>query len=1006
MKIQLIHLSDMHFVKKEDIFAINVEKMSDALKSIEKADECIIVLSGDLVAKGRDYGYVSSFIGAVFKFLSRNNYENKKIELICVPGNHDIDFSGLNVSLKDISKAYSEQNIPNLINGYIEKMNGFFSFSKKRKCFTNDAIVCKKTFLYSDKKVSFVLLNTAPLSLLGGDSADMGMHYLSSEQIDKIERFADADFNILVMHHSLEWFQSECKNRLRKIISKKYLLVLTGHEHEPVGEVRNINGMGEFQYIQGNALYGNSREENGFCVINIDIENEMIKGYSCILNNEIYVPKEIASNRINASMKLELNVKRDFLEELSVDNYKRNYDKYYVFPSLIYSTYSENEVVEKHEIDTENELFELISSYKKVIVSGEHKSGKSLLAKRMYLLFLKQRKIPILINAEEVVKKKIEKTLEYAFADQYMPEQNAYEKFLQMDKDSKVVLLDGAELLNENTFNKLLSFLDDSCGQIIIFSEEKINLNIRKQVVDAMVEENLQIAIKPFLYVKRKKLINNILLYNMQDIKDVEKETMKINNLINIQVKYFSLNPEFIINFVNQYERDYKFQFTSGMNVFNIVYESSIKNRIIANAENIEATLVTNVLRDLAYYMHFEKKNRVSFKDISEVVENYCKEYRQKINVRLFLDASINAKILIETVDGIRFRDHTLIAYFVAQALNQKFNQGENIEENFEHLLRNLCFSINSDIVLFMALITNNPKFLNIVIDGAEKHFSNQDEMSFDNKNVSFLMEASIPIKNSVPDKKEREQREAVIAKQEEEAKLNDLIELVNEYDYSDEDLNKIENQVMISFKYLEILSKALPAFCQNMKVAQQDKLVSLLYRCPNQFLYMILGDISENFDEFCNALYEDVSELRKERNVVNVSLESVKRMIEQVASRFVIVLYQLVAVTCSSEQSIAALNAFDYKQSSNYKLQNLMMYSQVGEINSFSKRAQLLDKEVKEKLEKSIIKYTVREYFLRNNVEIYGEAQSLFDHFFKGESNQNLKIEMAKRRWGEKDRT
>lgn len=1006
MKIQLIHISDMHFDRKDDIFAIDVEKMSDALKSIEKADECIIVLSGDLAAKGKGYGNVDSFLGAIFKFIGRNNYKNKKIEMVCVPGNHDIDFSDLNVSLRDISEAYSGKDVADLVNVYIEKMNRFFSFSRNRECFMDDAIICKKEFLYSDKRVGIILLNTAPLSLLGGDSADMGMHYLSNEQMDRIEKLADADFNILVMHHSLEWFQSECKNRLRKIISKKCLLVLTGHEHEPVGEVRNINGMGELQYIQGNSLYGYSKEGNGFCVINVDIDNEMMVGYSCIWNNGIYVPKKIASNRINPYMNFELSVKKIFLEELSVDNYKRKYDKYYVFPSLIYSTYAENDVIEKHDIETEDELFELISTYKKVVVSGDHKSGKSLLAKRMYLLFLKQRKIPILINAEEIVKKKIEKTLEYAFVDQYEVEQNAYEKYLQMDKDNKVVLLDGAELLNENTFNRLISFLDDSCGHIIIFSEGKINLNIRKQVVDAMVEENLQITIKPFLYVKRKKLISNILSYNMADIENVEKETIKINNLINIQIKYFNLDPEFIINFVNQYEREYKFQFSSGMNVFNIVYESSIKNRVIANAENIEATLVTNVLRDLAYYMHYEKKNKVTFKEISEVVENYCKEYRQKINVRLFLDASVNAKILIESVDGIRFKDHTLIAYFVAQALNQKFNQGENIQENFEYLLKNLCFSINSDIVLFMALITNNPKFLNIVIEGAEKHFSNQDELSFDNKNVKFLMETSIPVKNSVPNKKEKEQREAALTKQEEEAKLNDLIELVNEYDYSDEDLNKVENQVMISFKYLEILSKALPAFCQNMKVAQQDKLVSLIYRCPNQFLYMMLGDISENFDEFCNALYEDVSELRKERNVVSVSLESVKRMIEQVASGLVIALYQLVAATCSSEQSIAALNAFDYNQNSNHKLQNLMMYSQVGEINIFSKRAQLLDKELKGKLEKSIIKYTVREYFLRNNVEIYGEAQSLLDHFFPGESNQDLKIEMAKRRWIEKDRT
>lgn len=280
MKIQVIHLSDMHFDKKDDIFAIDIKKMSDVLKSIEKADECIVVLSGDLVNKGKGYGNIDSFIGAIFKFFGQINYKNKKIELVCVPGNHDIDFSDWKVSLKTVSTAYRRHNLPNLINLYIEKMNVFFEFSRRRKCFVNDSIVCKKTFLYSNKKINFVLVNTAPLSLLGGDSADMGMHYLSSNQIDKIGKFADADFNILVMHHSLEWFQSECKNRLRKIIAKKYLLVLTGHEHEPVGEVRNINGNGELQYIQGNALYGDSTDGNGFCVINIDMENEVIEGYS------------------------------------------------------------------------------------------------------------------------------------------------------------------------------------------------------------------------------------------------------------------------------------------------------------------------------------------------------------------------------------------------------------------------------------------------------------------------------------------------------------------------------------------------------------------------------------------------------------------------------------------------------------------------------------------------------------------------------------------------------
>lgn len=472
------------------------------------------------------------------------------------------------------------------------------------------------------------------------------------------------------------------------------------------------------------------------------------------------------------------------------------------------------------------------------------------------------------------------------------------------------------------------------------------------------------------------------------------------------QVKFFQLNPEFIINFVNQYEKDFRFRFSTGMNVFNVVYESSIRNRIIDNSENIDVTLVINVLRELAFYMHFEKKSAVSIDEITSVIEQYQKAYRQKVNIRMFLNTAINAKILVDMGNEIRFRDHTLLAYFVAQALNQKHHQEENIQDNLDYLLKNLCFSINSDIVLFLALITNNPKFVNVIIEGAKEHFAQQEELSFDAENVKFLLDASVPVKNSLPSEEERRKRDEMLAKQEEEVYFSDLIELVNEYDYSEEDLLKIENQVMISFKYLEILSKTLPAFCQNMKVEQQDILVSLIYKCPNQFLFKILNDINEDFESFCTDIYQDISALRQEKQIVDTNIDSVKHMIKQISAVLVMALYQVVAFTCTSEQTIAALNDFDFNKNSNYKLQNLMMISRIIDVGYFSKRAQELNQELDNKIEKSIIKYTVREYLLRNNVEVYGDAQSLIDCFFSGQATKKLKMEMAKNRITEKDRT
>ena len=1007
MKLQLIHLSDMHFSKKTDPFEIQIDKMVQAMNVIGDADECILVVSGDLAASGRynEYRYVGSLVGAISKTLREEKLSGKQIEVVCVPGNHDVFFPKIPFTIDDT--MILEENINTCIEQYLLSMNGFFGFAQHRKCFLDDKIVSKRIFTFGDKKVGFVMLNTAPLSMLGGNAEDMGRHYLSDEQIASIESATEADVNILVMHHSIEWFNSSCKDKLRKIISKKYSLVLTGHEHEPVGESRNINGAGDVQYVQGNALCGYASEGNGFCVVNLDFDAGRMIGHSLLWKESFYVPKKILDAPIKDCIGKVFAAKREFVENLNIDVNKKKIDDYYVFPSLTYYTYKENEEVEKHDVETEKDLMEVIEKYNKIVISGEHKAGKTLLAKRMFRFYLRQGKTPLLLTASDVNKKKIDRTVEYAFYEQYNSENDAYELFKQIQKSNKIVLLDEANLMSQNILNILLEFLENNFGKIILFCEEKMDLDIKKRVLDIMIEpDTLNMVIKPFLYVKRKKLISNILSCDKDAERDVDKETHKINELINTQIKYFNLDPEFIINFVNQYEREYRFQFSSGLNVFNVVYESSIRNRIIANSENIDATIVINVLRELAFYMHFGKKVYVGIDEISNVVETYKKEYRQKVNIRSFMDAAIKAKILVDVDNEIRFKDHTLVAYFVAQALNQKYHQDEDIGTYLEYLLKNLCFSINSDIVLFMALITNNPKFVNVIIDGAKKHFQQKEELSFDEENIKFLLDTVIPVKNSLPNEAERKQRDEALAKQEENAKFSDLIELVNEYDYSEEDLLKMENQIMISFKYLEILSKTLPAFCPNMKVEQQDVLVSLIYRCPNQFLFNILKDINDNFEAFSNEIYEEISALRQEKNIAEVNVDSVKYMIEQISAILVMALYQAVAATSASDQTITALNEFNYNLNSNYKLQNLMMISYVADVSTFSRRAQALNRELENKIEKSIIKYTVREYLLRNNVEIYGEAQSLIDCFFGGQSSQKLKMEIAKKRITEKDRT
>lgn len=998
MNLQIIHLSDMHFENRKDSFEINIDKMMQAINSTEDADECVVVVSGDLAAKGQKDNYIacSSFIGALFKKLNQNGpFQNKNIEFICVPGNHDIDFTNLKVSQEKNNSSNIQTDA--VMAEYINHMKEFFVFAKRRNCFSDDTFVSKKTIQYGTEVINFIMVNTAPFSILGGDSIDMGMHMLNDKQLQKIDELADATINILVLHHSIEWFEGGCKEKLRNIISKKYSLILTGHEHTPVGETKSINGCGNVQSVQGNALFGFSYDKNGFCTVNIDFNERKLKAYSYKWSKDLYIPSKILDDEIKICNRNKLYINSEFSDFMVLDDDKRKIMDYFVFPSLSYTRFKEDSESEKRNVETSQEFFDVVEKYDRIIIEGGHKSGKTVLAKCVLKRYTEQGRCPVYIDAMEIHRKKIERTLENAFYEEYVIEENAFERYRQIEKTEKIVIIDNAQMLVGPVLDKLIEVLKEECGKIFVFADEKIEINVRKQVVNAMVEKDvLHISIKPFLYVKRKKLINNIL--EITHVENIEEETTKINELINKQVRYFNLNPDFLINFIYNYERDYRFQFASGQNVFNIVYENTIREKIISNAGTADSTIVLNILREIAFYMHFQKRNSIIISELTDIVNHYENEYRQKINIRNFLDIVIKAKILKDTGNEFRFNDRTLVAYFVAQALNQKYNQDEDIQFELDNLLHNLCFGINSDIVLFLAMVTNNPKFVNVIIQGAKKHFSNSVELSFDTNNVDFLMNTGVPVKNSLPSMEEKKKRELELNKQEEDIKLSDLIELVNEYDYTEEDLLKTENQVLISLKYLEILSKALPAFCHNMKASQQDELVELLYKYPNQFLYDILNDIGENFEEFCESIYQDISILRKEKNITEISIDSVKHMIEEISAILVTILYQLVASTATTEQTIRALNAFNIEDNSNYRLQNLMMCARVSDVASFSKMAQSINKSMDYRIEKSIIKYTVREYLLRNNVEFHGETQSLIDNFFKGSDGKKLQLEMAKR--------
>ena len=80
------------------------------------------------------------------------------------------------------------------------------------------------------------------------------------------------------------------------------------------------------------------------------------------------------------------------MKALSKDEKGRDFDGYYTFPQIEFKAFDQKDHIKTFEIETEQELLALFMDCDRINICGEHKSGKSVLASRMYRLLHKEGK--------------------------------------------------------------------------------------------------------------------------------------------------------------------------------------------------------------------------------------------------------------------------------------------------------------------------------------------------------------------------------------------------------------------------------------------------------------------------------------------------------------------------------------------------------------------------------------------------------------------------------------
>ncbi|MBS5794989.1 MAG: metallophosphoesterase [Clostridiales bacterium] len=1006
MKILFLHLSDIHFKETTNYNNINIKGIVKSLVQMDNFDKCILVFSGDIAHSGKtnQYKIAKTFIGnLITEIRNKYNLRHKTIETLIVPGNHDNLSTNSSRGIEELKNYYTLKKEEENFYKDLEQLNNFYSFSKRNKCYINEKVIDIRNIVIDEFKIKVNLINSAPFSLLCKANEDKGMHYLPDKEIEKLDSEINQNYTISIIHHSPEWFNDKCKQKLYNKLYETSDFIFIGHDHFALNENKIVKGK-NINVSSGVALYG-TNTEHGFNAFILDVKNLNLSGKKFIYDGSIYKPENLIENK-----KVRFRGKNKFTPTEEFENFLKSdiktrkekvYLDYFVFPSLELKNI--NNKSNDYSVSSEEQFIELLKKEHKISIEGNSQSGKTILSKYICNILLNDY-VPLYINAEKLSTKNNKNAIKNILEEQYGKNADI-DEFFQMDANKKVVIVDEYDLIKKERWQSFWDEYQKYIGYLVLFCEVKWDLNIKEKTIEELSKDRfLQLKICPFYYSKREELIKKICNNHLQDKTNINEKVKKINEHITNEIKYFQLNPDFIQQFVEYYINYPTFN-DNQTNIFSKVFEGNISFRIKKNIyeENISEVMIA--LDFIAYHIHFNKKYPFSIKDFMEAIDEYNKQYDNQLKWDNIYKIAKNSNIIRDVNNynesGIEFCDKNLLAYFVSLHLNRALNEDLGIEKLI-YVLDNICFPPNGDILLFLSYITSNVKILDPIMASIINHMEDWKELDFDTKNIRYLSKIRISDEVKIPTEKDKKQIKDKKNNIEKNIIENENKESNKLYSYDESKIHNFSNKIKKSINYLELVAKILPNFRYMLKSEQKKKIINILYTYPNKLLYFMLKDIDINYDDIINEILKSAPKTEKGKLITE---GIVSQELQNQSLGYILSIYDFIACTVTSnDKTMTDLNKFDYfnyKKNTNYMIQNIMMEENVGNFSALSEKAIELYKNTNLDIYKKMISLIVRKYFLCHDIQITGKAQSTLDFFFSKNEKQKeeIKILQAKNR-------
>lgn len=904
MSLLIAQIGDIHLRDNNDATIAEGPLIGAAISaeiSIGTAAVALIIC-GDAADKGSrtQFEAATRFVEGIRDVIGQK-HGGMVIHTVVVPGNHDCDFSDdqevrnivLDKLREESTGGFSTPSAA-VLETVMAPLHHFFHFAETIS--SADFSITSSSPFYNcvtlslgDKQIRLHLLNTAWMS---SRHEAPGSLYFPLDSI--IVPSGNADCDVAIMHHPLNWFsQPHVMRPLREQLERLASVVLTGHEH--VSEAATLSRRSAERNVKRATIYiggGVVREpsEPALCTFNticlsLDQNTVLAKQHQrtdgdsgnffettviedCVLSR----PGQLISSqglRLSESMSRKLDDPGAPITHPDRDpRTPIRLSDFYVYPDL-WDVDSDNEGANQKQIKS-REVEQEVLSGERVLITGGEKSGRSSLAKRLYHGAFIAGKAPLLLRGDQFPRRAddLRKTLGAAVLEQY--EGLTAAAYEQLPKGLKVVLVDDVHRLSPATADRkaLLESLESSFDSVILCGDDFIKFEgaSGSHAKDSGIWEYRHLSILGFGEVLREEFVRRWLSLGTSvgigsEVTDSQVDSIcELLNLV-VRKQLLPTYPLYLLVILQQTD----------------LTNASVKNGSYGDLFQALLTIILgkssfNRLRaaDKQFYLAALSKEMYDLKTMSLPIEQarrWHKNYWDNIEIDIDFDrliedlASLN--ILSRDEASVNFKYVYFFCYYVAYHLNQNIHDQDS-RAIVRQLSKQLHHRVSAEIVLFLAHLTGDPIVLDAMVDTCDSLFAEipQATLAEDVQALNHLGEVvqTIQIHDS-PDENRRAVKERYDEVLTERLTATTSDEMVAAPEATDDAIRRLF-EIHAAYKTIQILGQALRNIAGSAGKQRKEeiiqKIVGLSRRMLGLFLQSFTPDALPDVMEELAAIHKE----------------------------------------------------------------------------------------------------------------------------------------------------